>query len=149
MTRRHDPIAQAARPAPPALRGERGLVALLVGAPLAAVALAAWDPERTGGPPLCPVRACTGIACPGCGLTRATGALLRGRIGDALHVHPFALALVAQVALVWALACTTGGRRLLARTPRGVGAGLAVANATTLLALWVTRLSTGWIDVVS
>lgn len=149
VTGTHDATHTADRVAWLAPRHDRRTLALLVGAPLAAVALAAWDPDRTGGPPLCPLRACTGIACPGCGLTRATGALLRGRVGDALHIHPFALALVAQVALLWVLACTAAGRRVLSRTPASLTVVVLVANAVALLVLWGTRLSTGWIDVVS
>jgi len=144
-----DAVPAAAGDTRATARRDRRLLALLIGAPLAAIAVAAWDPDRTGGPPLCPVRACTGIACPGCGLTRATGALLRGRLGDALHIHPFAVALVAQVALLWAVACTSAGRRALARPPAYATAAVAALNAGALVALWVTRLSTGWIDVVS
>ena len=38
--------------------------------------------------PLCPMASSLGIPCPGCGLTRATLALLRGDVGTALHLHP-------------------------------------------------------------
>lgn len=40
------------------------------------------------GFPLCPMAASLGVPCPGCGLTRATLALLRGDIRAALHFHP-------------------------------------------------------------
>jgi hypothetical protein len=46
------------------------------------------------GFPLCPMAASLGVPCPGCGLTRATLALLHGDIAGALHFHP----------LVWLLA---------------------------------------------
>lgn len=38
--------------------------------------------------PLCPLASSFGIPCPGCGLTRATLALLRGDVRAALHLHP-------------------------------------------------------------
>lgn len=38
--------------------------------------------------PLCPMASSFGVPCPGCGLTRATLALLRGDVHGALHFHP-------------------------------------------------------------
>ena len=38
----------------------------------------------------CPIRAATGVPCPGCGLGTAIGLLLKGRWGEALSVHAFA-----------------------------------------------------------
>lgn len=38
--------------------------------------------------PLCPSATLLGIPCPGCGLTRATLALLRGDVRGALALHP-------------------------------------------------------------
>ena len=38
--------------------------------------------------PLCPLAGIFGIPCPGCGLTRASLAALRGDFGAALHFHP-------------------------------------------------------------
>lgn len=43
--------------------------------------------------PLCPSAAVLGIPCPGCGLTRATLALLRGELRVALAFHPLVLVL--------------------------------------------------------
>ena len=45
------------------------------------------------GPPLCPTALFFGIPCPGCGLTRATLALLHGDFGAALHFHPLVFVL--------------------------------------------------------
>jgi hypothetical protein len=46
------------------------------------------------GPPMCPTALFLGIPCPGCGLTRATLALLHGDIAAALHFHPLVFVLV-------------------------------------------------------
>src|SRR4051812_14423957 len=43
--------------------------------------------------PLCPFALLTGQPCPGCGLTRATLALLRGDLGDAVRFHPLSVLL--------------------------------------------------------
>jgi hypothetical protein len=37
----------------------------------------------------CPFSTLTGLPCGGCGITRATAALLRGDLTQALHYHPF------------------------------------------------------------
>src|SRR4051812_17128000 len=38
--------------------------------------------------PFCPMAAVLGVPCPGCGLSRATLALLQGDVRQALHFHP-------------------------------------------------------------
>jgi hypothetical protein len=43
--------------------------------------------------PLCPMAGLAGIPCPGCGLTRATLALVRGDIAVAYHFHPLVFVL--------------------------------------------------------
>lgn len=60
------------------------------------------DPNADG-PILCPYRALTGLACPGCGLTRATHYLLRGDMATA-WVHNPLLFIGVPLALAFALA---------------------------------------------
>jgi hypothetical protein len=117
---------------------------LVVGLPLAAVVVAAWDPARNGGPALCPFRGVTGIPCPGCGLTRAAGALMRGRVDDALHAHPLIVLLVVQLGVVWAL--LTFGRDRLHRLPRWVTPAALILNGAIFVAVWGVRLATGSLD---
>lgn len=53
--------------------------------------------------PLCPLAGSLAIPCPGCGLTRATLALLHGDVRGALHLHPLVLLLTPLVVSVAAV----------------------------------------------
>lgn len=50
-----------------------------------------FEPGRTGIFPLCPFRALTGFACPGCGATRALHQLLHGNLIAAFQLNPLFL----------------------------------------------------------
>jgi hypothetical protein len=98
-----DPVLAASRPL---LRAFGPLLAFARPAPVVAVGLLvgalvplAW---LTNGPSFCPFKVLTGLPCPGCGLTRATVALLHGDFATSFHFHPLALPMVA-VMLVMAL----------------------------------------------
>jgi hypothetical protein len=54
---------------------------------------------------VCPARFAFGIPCPGCGLTRATLALLHGDLAEAHHLHPLVLVLLPIV--LWMLVRTS------------------------------------------
>ena len=112
-----------------------------------AVGLAAWDPARHGGPPLCPYRAITGHSCPGCGLTRAVAALVRGRWNEAVSLHPLAPVLVAEI-MVFCVAFVILGPRLRDRVPTRVASALLVLNAIAFVAIWAARSATGQIAVL-
>lgn len=48
----------------------------------------------------CVFASTTGLPCPGCGMTRATAALLKGQWGPAMNYHPFSPGFLAMGALV-------------------------------------------------
>jgi hypothetical protein len=95
--------------------------------------------------PFCPMAAVLGVPCPGCGLSRATLALLRGHTGEALRFHPLVL-LIAPVFL-WGMGSVAydyvrgprppGARQpwLSARLVTGLGSLLLIAT----LSVWGLR----------
>ena len=72
------------------LTGAAGLAALLV--------FRAWMPS---GPPTCLLYNLAGVACPGCGMTRASSLLARGEMAASLRMHPLALPLAIQALVAW------------------------------------------------
>ena len=75
------------------LRDRRVLLGVAAVAAVQVVGVAAG----VGGWP-CPLKGVLGIPCPGCGLTRATVALLRGEFAAAFRLHAFAPLLLLAVA---------------------------------------------------
>jgi hypothetical protein len=84
----------------------------------------------------CPLRWLTGLACPGCGMTRALAALLRLDFSAALRMHP--LVCLLPPAAVW-LVFGLLGRRLPQKTERR----LIVAAAALLVTVYLIRLLAG------
>ena len=127
------------------MRGGRGLTLWgLVAAGAAATALGlALFGVPLEGIELCALRRFTGLACPGCGLTRAFTALARGDWAAAWSFHPFALLLAAQGGAAW----LAGGWRLLRglalEVPSRLITAALVGNGAGMLALWLGRAATG------
>jgi len=91
----------------------------------------------------CPILFMTGHPCPGCGLSRATSALLRGDLHSMWHLHAFAPLLVVTVGLSAISALVSGARRRrllerLASFERRTG--LTSLLLVGLLAYWLVRL---------
>ena len=99
------------------------------------------DLAAFAGPDLCLFHRLTGHACPGCGLTRAVAALARGELWRSFALHPLALLLVVEVAVVWWAwgRSLSGASGLAPRTQRT----LAWGTATLLLAVWAARAALG------
>jgi Protein of unknown function (DUF2752) len=90
---------------------------------------------------LCLFRRITGLACPGCGLTRAFVALSRGDFTAAIAFHPLAPVLAVEAAIAWLLwgAISLGFRRRAASPWDRI----ALANGAALLVLWAVRIASG------
>jgi hypothetical protein len=71
-------------------------------------------------PVLCPFRRLTGLRCPLCGFTTATGHLLQGDLRSAVRAHPLALPTMAGVVLWYGTVVGTFARRRM--WPRRDGA---------------------------
>lgn len=97
------------------------------------------------GPVLCPFRRCTGGYCPGCGMTRSSGRLVRGDVIGSWQQHPYLVLGLAQAAVVAAL--WRFGSGSLRAGIRAHGKRLLVANLALLIGIWVVRLFDGSIPV--
>lgn len=82
------------------------LAPLTAAGTLALVGGALYALEPSTGPTLCPLRALTGLACPGCGTTRMLHHLLHGEVATAFAYNPLTFLLV-PVALLAAFAWLT------------------------------------------
>lgn len=114
---------------------------LILLSPLAVIGALAVTPALEDGPTICPFALCTGMACPGCGMTRAASRLIRGDLSSAVSFHPLvpAIALLAIGGWVW-FALRKAGKvqpisdRLLN--------GILIATLVALMGVWVARLVT-------
>lgn len=93
--------------------------------------------------PLCPVAIVARVPCPGCGLTRAAGALIRGHVREAVQLHPLSPIVVPIVGagLLWAaIIHVREGRWPSTAGPASARVAVAgVALWTILLAVWIAR----------
>lgn len=99
------------------------------------------------GPTICPFALATGIACPGCGMTRALVRLFHGDMAGAVEYHPLAPAALAGFLAGWTwwtLARKGVVRPVSANTIRFATLG----GALSLLAVWLVRLSAGTLPPV-
>jgi hypothetical protein len=119
-------------------RGERILALTgLIGGAAGAFAVAWFNPVTAGFFPQCPLYQMTGLACPGCGLTRGFHALFHGDVLTALDYN--ALVLVYALFFVYlaaSLVCVVArGRGLSFKifAPKVVYAFLFAATAFTVL----------------
>lgn len=98
-----------------------------------------------GGWP-CQVLSTLGVRCPGCGLSRAAGLLVRGEIGRALATHAFAPVFVVALGMLFVAAVVGVERRarLVGKVRHlELRTGISVWLLAALLAYWLARL---WLD---
>lgn len=111
-----------------AIRQNRAL--LVIGAMAAGAALAQVS--------LCPFATLTGLPCPGCGLLRATLAMLRGHFSESFHIHPLALIVVPTVAFA---AFRVRDASPMTRPAEIVLSTVIGALGVAMLIVWVARFS--------
>jgi hypothetical protein len=100
-----------------------------------------------GGPTLCPFALCTGIACPGCGMTRAASHLIRGDVSGALGYHPLILLIAALSVMgtAWYLLRRMGKAGPI---PNRWVNTILVLTGVMLLGVWVARALSGTLPPV-
>lgn len=120
---------------------------LILWSPLAVIGALLAAPLSDEGPTICPFALSTGMACPGCGMTRAASALVRADLGAAVAFHPLipAVALLGATGWAWYLLRRSG--RVQAMSNRMLN-GILLATALALVAVWLTRLLTGTLPAV-
>jgi hypothetical protein len=110
--------------------------------PAAGLALMTMASPSDDGLTICPVALLTGVACPGCGMSRAIAWMMRGDLERSLAYHPLAplVVIIVVIGVVWAI-----GRRLRGwdRPPAAVLNGGLVVLAALLMAVWIARLVSG------
>lgn len=75
---------------------------IVLGLALGGVGLAFLVRENFRGLPPCPLQSTTGLYCPGCGVTRASRALLQGDIAGAMRMNSVAVLLMPLLAFMMA-----------------------------------------------
>ena len=120
--------------APPHRWSSLGIL-LGVGALIGATVMVPWGGE-------CGFRFVFGAPCPGCGMTRAMAALLRGDVAGSFRWHPLAIPLVLAAALAITLALHEGitGRPTFRRFADRYGFRAAMAGILLLAGIWVVRV---------
>jgi hypothetical protein len=135
-----------ARPRGPVEPGARRR-ALTAAGLLAAAVFVLWL-----GAPICPTALLFGLPCPGCGLTRATVALLHGDFAAAFRFHPLVIVLAPLFAgamlkaLVDYVRGTSAGTTTTSEARRSFWtrrAGIATASLLLVLVVgvWVLRFA--------
>ena len=107
-------------------------LAVAFGAALALVY--AVDPSQHALTPPCPYLTMLGLACPGCGLTRATHALLHGDVARAFAFNPWAFVATPALVTFLVLPHLTGADRTARLRTRISWVMLALT-----IAFWVWR----------
>lgn len=118
----------------------------LAAPPLALLLLAMLTPSDDS-PTICPFALCTGTACPGCGMTRAVSALIRGDLDLALTYHPLVPLVMTQAVMAWVW-YALGQRGRLGPPHRYLVNAALIGTTVALLVVWVARLATGTLPPV-
>lgn len=120
---------------------------LILAAPLLGLAVLIVVSPTDDGPTICPFALCTGTACPGCGMTRAASALVRGDFANALTLHPLVPLIALQLAGGWGWYLLRRSGRAQPLSNRALNV-ILIATGLALLAVWATRLLSGTLPPV-
>lgn len=120
---------------------------LILISPVPVIAALVLAPLAEDGPTICPFAICTGVACPGCGMTRAATRLIRGDFGTALTFHPLipGVAVLAIGGWVWFMLRQTGRVPPLSKV---IVNRILIVIAIALVGVWIVRLLTGTLPAV-
>ncbi|MGI9609316.1 MAG: DUF2752 domain-containing protein [Acidimicrobiia bacterium] len=113
---------------------------LLVLAPFIGVAALIVASPSDDGPTVCPFALCTGMACPGCGMTRAASQLIRGDFGAAIGYHPLVPIIGLQLlgGWVWYLLRRSGRVKPLSNRTLNI---VLIGTAVALVSVWALRMA--------
>ncbi len=115
---------------------------LLLAAPvLGALFLLTVHPGEDGVT-ICPFALATGMACPGCGMTRAASLLMRGDLDGALTFHPLIPLIATQIAAGWVWFLLRRRGKVGPMPPRVLSAVL-IGTGVILIAVWAVRWANG------
>jgi hypothetical protein len=115
---------------------------LIVLAPFLGVAALIVANPSDDGPTFCPFALCTGMACPGCGMTRAASHLLRGNLDLAFGYHPLVPIVAIQLMGGWVWYMLRRAGKVGPLSNRALNFFL-IGTAAALLAVWVLRMTLG------
>ncbi len=115
---------------------------LLTVAPLLAVGFLAVVPAGEDGPTVCPFALTAGVACPGCGMTRAAGYLIRGDLSSALRYHPLVILLAVQALAGWGWWMLRRSETVRPLSTRFTNA-ILIGTGASLIVVWLLRLWEG------
>jgi hypothetical protein len=120
---------------------------LILFAPFLGMAALALMTPSDHAPTFCPFALITGTACPGCGMTRAASALVKGDVRAALTFHPLVLAIGIELLVGWGWFVLRRSGRVGPMSNRTLNVVLAL-TAAALILVWIVRLSTGTLPPV-
>ena len=120
---------------------------LVLAAPLAVIGLLAVMRPGDDGVTICPFALWTGMACPGCGMTRAASYLIRGDLSTAIGYHPL-VPLIAVLSLGgWAWYLLRRSGRVDPLPAKWVNT-ILIVTGIMLLGVWAARLLSGTLPPV-
>lgn len=120
------------------------VLAVLIMAGWAALQLRAHGPAGVTFLPGCQFRRLTGLECPGCGMTRATYALLHGHVMDAFRFNPLGMVLMPLACLGLLLEAIAWVSKKPFPWRLRPGAAVSRCMLWSLFAFWAVRNFSWW-----